>query len=54
MTEDPDSAAENERKQLDLGDFTHGAQLAKATCGCFAVAVLLAALAFVARSFLFK
>lgn len=54
MTEDPYSAGEKERKQLDLSDFTHGAQSAKAACGCFAVALFLAALAIAARSFLFK
>jgi hypothetical protein len=54
MPDGPNSEGEDERKQLELSDFTHGAQSAKAACGCFAVAVFLAAVAFAARTFLFK
>jgi hypothetical protein len=54
MPDDPTSKEEDERKQLDLSDFTHGAHSAKAACGCFAVAVILAAVAYAARAFLFK
>jgi hypothetical protein len=54
MPDDPNSVGEHERKQLDLSDFTHGAQSAKAGCGCFAVAIILAVVAFAARAWLFK
>jgi len=54
MPDDPNSDGEDNRKQLDLSDFTHGAHSAKAACGCFAVALILAAVAFAARAFLFK
>jgi hypothetical protein len=54
MPGDPNSEGEDERKKLDLSDFTHGAQSVKAACGCFAVALFLAAVAFAARAFLFK
>jgi hypothetical protein len=54
MPDDPNSDREDKRKQLDLSDFTHGSQSAKAACGCIAVAVFLAALAYAARAFLFR
>jgi hypothetical protein len=54
MPDDPNSNGDDERKQLDLSDFTHGSQSARAACGCFAVALFLAAVAFAARAFLFK
>ncbi len=43
-----------ENPRVDLSDFTHGAQSVKATCGCMAVALFLAAVAYFARHLLFR
>jgi len=57
MANEPREGQENERAEdrpVDLSDFTHGAQSVKATCGCLAVALFLAALVYFARHFLFR
>lgn len=54
MAEDPNSPDEGKRNPLDLSDYTRGAQSAKAGCGCLAVAVFLAAIAYAARAWLFR
>lgn len=54
MAEDGASSDNGERRPLDLGDFTRGAQSFKAGCGCLAVALFLGILAYAARAILFR
>lgn len=54
MPNEPAPLEDGEPRRLELSDFTHGAQSVKATCGCLAVALFLALVAFAARKFLFR
>jgi hypothetical protein len=53
MTNEEEPRSEKDQP-ADLSEFTHGAQSVKATCGCLAVALLLAVVVYTARHFLFR
>ena len=50
----PKPPARDEKKQLDVADFTRGAQLTQAGCGWVAIVVFLLVIALAAKALLFK
>ena len=50
----PKPPGPDQKKQLDVSDFTRGAQLTQAGCGWVAIVVFLLVIAFAARTLLFK
>jgi hypothetical protein len=50
----PKKLGQDERKPLDLADFTRGAQSTQAGCGWLAIVLFLLVIALAAKTLLFK